>query len=309
MSGEWLHTHIWLVLFPLAWPALRPFFTEGLTRSFDAGLHMLRIGVLDRHVREGVLLPRWTPDLLLGFGYPLFNFYAPASYYVAEVLLLLGLDVYHAFVASMAVFVLAAGVGMYFLSLDVYGNDRRLPALLAATAYVYAPYLLTNVYIRGAMAEAAAQALLPWLLLFGRRLFYTRQPGRAFLPFALTLGLLALTHNITLVFAPPLLLAYLCLHWWVSGRARQALYWALAGIVFAMGFSAFFWLPLIAERKYLADTAYDIARSVWLPEAAWKWDNFLDSGWAYTHTFAATDPAGAGALGPRCGGLLAGAAT
>ena len=286
LAWKWVEAHLWLLLFPLAWPALRPFYTEGLTRSFDAGLHMLRIGVLDRNVREGVLLPRWTPDLLLGFGYPLFNFYAPASYYLAELLLLLGFDDYHAFVAAMACFLLAAGVGMYFFSLDVYGPGRRFAALAAATAYVYSPYLLTNVYIRGALAEAAAQALLPWILLFGRRLFYTSQPGRIFLPFALTLGLLALTHNITLLFLPPLLLGYLFLHWWLTGLSKQALFWASASIAAAMGVSAFFWLPLIVERGYLAGTAYEIARSVWLPDAVWTWDNFLDSGLTYTHTFA-----------------------
>jgi hypothetical protein len=285
LGWKWVETHLWLLLFPLAWPALRPFCAEGLTRSFDAGLHMLRIGALDRYVREGILFPRWAPDLLLGFGYPLFNFYAPASYYFTELLLLLGLDVYHAFVAALAFFVVAAGIGMYFLALDVFGSSGKLPALAAATAYLYGPYLLTNVYIRGALAEAAAQALLPWILLFGRRLFYAAQAGRAYLPFALTLGLLAVTHNITLLFLPPLLLGYLFLHWRLSGRSQPALLWAVAGGVTAMGISAFFWAPLIAERKFLADTGFDIARSVWLPDAAWRWGNFLDGGLTYTHTF------------------------
>ncbi len=53
-----------------------------------------------------------------------------------------------------------------------------------------------------------------------------------------------------------------------------------------MGVSAFFWLPLIGERHYLAETAYDISRTVWLPASMWTWDNFLDAGLTYTHTFA-----------------------
>ena len=276
---------LWLFLFPLAWPALRVFVDEGLPRSFDGGLHLLRFALLERHIQAGNLLPRWAPELLLGYGYPLFNFYAPSAYYLAVALYWGGLSHHAAFVAAFAVAVLAAGVGMYILARSLFGPHGRWAALVAAVAYLYAPYLLTNIYNRGALSEALAQALLPWIFWSTRSLMRSPQPSRYVAPLAATLGALAVTHNITLLFVPVVLLAYLALLWPRRGHARAGA-WAILALGLAMGWSAFFWLPLLLERGTLAYTAYDIAKQVWLPRSMWDWSNFLDRGWIYTHSSA-----------------------
>lgn len=283
--GRFFLNHLWLVLFPLAIPALLPFYTEGLPRSYDGGLHLLRISLLDRYIQQGMLFPRWAPELLLGHGYPVFSFYAPGSYYLVEVLHLLGLDFYYAFIAGFAILIVVAGCGMYWLAKDSFGHEHPVAALAAAVAYMYGSYLLTNTFIRGAIAEAGAQALLPWIFWAMRRLLYAQRPARYLLPVAFSLGGLALTHNITLLFVPPVLVGFIGLHWWRGGRRRLALVWALVALVAAMGVSAFFWLPLALERRYLAGTAYEIARTIWLPGSVWTWENFLDRGWTYTYTF------------------------
>lgn len=268
-----------------ALPALWPFYSQGLPRSFDGGLHLLRIALLHRHLMAGDLFPRWVAEQILGHGYPLFSFYAPSSYYLVEVLHLGGLSFYHAFVAAFALLVVAAGLGMAWLARDVFGPEHPWAAVVAAVAYIYAPYLLTNVYIRGALAEVGAQALLPWILWSARRLLRDERPTRYVLPLMLTLGGLAITHNITLLFTPPLLLGYGALHWFQTGRSLQRLRWFVVALVGAMGISAFFWLPLLVERSYLADTAYAIAKEVWLPGSVWRWSNFLDPNFFYQHTF------------------------
>jgi hypothetical protein len=278
-------SHLWVILMPLAAPALLPFYTQGLPRSFDGGLHLLRISLLDRYIRQGVFFPRWTPELLLGHGYPLFNFYAPASYYFVELLHLIGLDLYAAFIAAFAFFVIAGGVGMYFLARDTFGHEQRGAALVAALTYLYGPYLLTNVYIRGAIAEAAAQALLPWLFWSVRRMMTAAHPARHLLPVVLSLGGLALTHNITLLFVPPLLLLYIALHWWMGGRRTETLIWVTVALVAAMGVSAFFWLPVLFERQYLTQSSLEMVKSVWLPGNLWRRENFLDLNWVYHYTF------------------------
>jgi hypothetical protein len=277
---------LWLLAPLLAIPALLPFYTEGLTRSYDGGLHLLRIGLLDRYLRQGMLFPRWAPELLLGHGYPVFSFYAPAAYYLVEALHLLGLDLYTAFILAFVLLILGAGWGMYLLARDSFGANRPGAALVAAVAYLYAPYLLTNVYIRGAIAEAAAQTLLPWIFWSTRRLLYAERPARYLLPVVFSLAGLALTHNITLLFVPPVLLGYSAVIWWQSSRRKGNLLWMGGALLLAMGVSSFFWLPLALERRYLADTAYEIARTIWLPGSVWTGENFLDRGWTFTHTFA-----------------------
>ncbi len=284
------HWPWWIALTLLALPTFRTFTVEGLPRSFDGGLHLLRLSLLDYHVRQGMLLPRWTPSLMLGYGYPLYNFYGPGGYYVAEILHLLGMSLYYAFVSAFGLLILVAGYGMFLLADDIFGLDgrgrrQRWAAFVAATAYMYGPYLLVNVYQRGALAETMAQALLPWIFLGVRRLCYARQPDRYLLLTSFTLGGLAITHNITLLFLPPVLLLYLFWHWRQTGFRLDRLLWLAGSLLLAMGLSAFYWLPLLVERHDLADTAYEIARQIWLPGSVWRWHNFLDTNFFYQHTF------------------------
>jgi hypothetical protein len=196
---------------------------------------------------------------------------------------------YGAFMAAFVLLMLGAAAGMGCLAYATFAGgpaDARWPSLLAALTYLYAPYLVTNTYIRGALAEVAAMALLPWVLWAARRLVADERPARAILPLAFSLGALAVTHNITLLFAPPLLVAYLFVLWWAADRPRQVLLPCAAAILLAMGLSAFFWLPLLLERNYIAGAGFEIARTVWLPGSVWRMDNFLDGGLTYDHTFA-----------------------
>ncbi len=282
-AAAWCAARPWLLLPLLAIPALLPFWAGGLHRTIDSGLHLLRIASLDRALRAGTLLPRWQPEMLLGYGYPTLNYYAPASYYLVELLHLLGLSIDRAFMVVMAAFILAAGFGMYLLAVDLF-HGRKAAALVAATAYMYAPYLLINIFNRGAIAEAGAQALLPWLLWSARALFTAEEPQRPALLLALLLAGLAAMHTISLLFVPPLLVAYMLVAGTQAKTLRPRAGWALGAILAAMGASAFFWLPLLFERAYLTERGFEIARQVWLPRSAWRWDNFIERSWVYSLT-------------------------
>ena len=203
----------WLILPVLALPAIWPLISLGLPHSEDGPLHLIKLILLDYNLRQGTLFPRWIPELLLGFSYPVFGFYGPTSYYLAEAFRLLGMGSYAAMSTAFVVFLLVGGFGMYRLAFDVFGSQQRWAALIAAVAYLYAPYFLTNVYVRGAIAEAGAQALLPWIFWSFGQLVKSDQPTHYVLPAALSLGGLATMHNITMLFAPLALLGYVSLLW------------------------------------------------------------------------------------------------
>ena len=69
-----------------AWAGILP----ALPCSDDAAFHLLRLTQLDVLLRQGVWYSRWAPDMAQGYGYPLFNFYAPLAYYAAALLSHLG---------------------------------------------------------------------------------------------------------------------------------------------------------------------------------------------------------------------------
>jgi hypothetical protein len=143
-----------LALFPLA--------RAGIANSDDILPTIYRVFSLDAGWRSGVFYPRLSAELAYAYGVPLFQFYAPLASYVAELFHLLGLGFIDAIKATYLLGLILAGMGMYLCAMRMFGS--RPGALLAAVAYMYAPYQLVDIYVRGAMAEAFALALLPWLL-------------------------------------------------------------------------------------------------------------------------------------------------
>jgi uncharacterized membrane protein len=87
-----------LVLLSLVGIALAPWVRPDLYWEdvADAPNHLIRIYAVGAELAAGNWFPRWLPDLYLGYGYPLLNFYAPATYYIAAALRLLGASVYGA---------------------------------------------------------------------------------------------------------------------------------------------------------------------------------------------------------------------
>ena len=283
---RWLWRHAWLLLPLLALPAVWPLLARGLTASADGELHLFRMMALGEQIRKGVLFPRWVPELYTGLGYPLFNYYAPLSYYPGILLHALGFSYASSLVLSFCILILAGGLGTYRLALDIFGERFRGAALVAAVAYMLTPYLLTNVYVRGAIAEVTAQALLPWIFWSVRRLLTSQEPIDYLVPTVLTLGALAVTHNITLILLPPAILGYGFVLWWQEGKQRQRLLWTALAFGMAAGVSAFFWLPVAAERTFVFQQPFAIARDTFIPENVWRWRNFLDTTFTFDYSFA-----------------------
>src|SRR5215467_10288873 len=53
---------------------------------------LVRLVEFDAAFRAADFFPTWSPDLYSGYGWPMFQFYAPLSYYAAEVPVLMGVD-------------------------------------------------------------------------------------------------------------------------------------------------------------------------------------------------------------------------
>lgn len=273
---------LYLVLLSL--PAFLFLYIYGLPINDDGPLHLLRIARLHDAVTKGILFPRWMPDQLLGYGYPTLNYYASATYYGVEFLHLLGLPLYWAYVVAQSLLVIFAATGMYLFARDLMGDPRFWPPMIAAIAYIYSPYLIQNIYVRGAFAEVGAQALLPWLLWSFRRIWRSERAQAYLLSSTLLLAALAFTHTISLLLVPPFLLGYLAILAWDADRRALRLRWSAIAIGGAMAITAFFWLPLIAERDNVSALAYAIAQQRFLPTSFLEARNFLYTSLTYIYT-------------------------
>ncbi|MDX1686588.1 MAG: hypothetical protein R3248_01260 [Candidatus Promineifilaceae bacterium] len=241
------------------WPFLsRP----GLPVETDAELHVYRLAELARLVRGGEFYPRWAPNFYFGYGYPIFNYYAPLVYYLGLPVALL--PFFDAVVAVKAVFVLgllAAGLGMYGFVRDNWG---RPAAFVAAAVYVYAPYIhFVDPHMRGDLAEAFSFGVFPLALWALDRLWRSGSAAASLAAVTLVAAVI-LAHNLMAMVFFGLLLAWAL--WRVcgpalfrlrrcerpdpaapsAGRARSLL--LFLALLLGVGLAAFFWLPVGLEQ-------------------------------------------------------------
>ena len=151
----------WLVVVAIAVIALWPFVGRAsLPQETDAELHVFRLMELTYLVRHGELYPRWAPNFYHGYGYPIFNYYAPLAYYAGLPLTLL--PAFDAVAGVKAVFVLSlllAAVGTYGFVRDNWG---RAAGYVATAVYLYTPYVqFIDPHARGVLAESLALGLFP----------------------------------------------------------------------------------------------------------------------------------------------------
>jgi hypothetical protein len=134
---------------PLAYP--------GFFESHSGFLPVFHLYDLEAHLWSNWgWLPHLTasPNLLTGEG--------AMPYLVAESLRWLALDGVQAIKGVYALGFVVSGLAAYLLGKRLFGAAG---GLLAAVVYVYAPFHLATVYVRGAFAEAWAFALYPLVLL------------------------------------------------------------------------------------------------------------------------------------------------
>jgi hypothetical protein len=232
----------------LGLPATVPLWKSTLPRSFDGLFHLFRLLEIDQLARQGVLLPRWAPDLFYGYGYPLFNFAPHLPYYVSELLFVMRLSLVHTMLLSFILALLSSGVAMYVFARDIFGSKA---ALISAVAYMYAPYHLYDILFRGHLPGAWVMVLCPLTLWAFRRLI--RRGGVLYL--ALSSLLYAgcfLSHNPATFIFTPFLLFYLAFLVWGSGTLRsRAVLYAGAAVLLGVGLTAFFWLPALWDRQFV----------------------------------------------------------
>ena len=231
-----------------------------LTRTDDGDEFLQRAFTLDRALAAHATYPRWLPDLYLGFGYPVFAFYAPVAYLLVAALTRLGagtVDVAARVVAAGIVVVAGLGAATLAGAMVPEVGTRRsrgrhiAVGVVAAVAYVGAPYpFVTNVFLRGALPEAMGLAILPWFWLAVRHLL------RRDAPFALKpvviagmLGALTiLVHQLSAVMAAATM-ALAAVGYvgpaWSRGIVTQI---ALAAAI-AVGATATLWIPLAVESS------------------------------------------------------------
>ncbi|MGI8552201.1 MAG: hypothetical protein ACR2PL_15670, partial [Dehalococcoidia bacterium] len=235
-------------------PALRFLAQPGFPLSDDGLNHVLQIASFVQSIDQGDLYPRWSPLLNQQYGSPIFSYYAPLPFYLAELGRLAQLSLTDSLKGVFAASILLSCLAMYLLGRQLAG---RAVGFASGVTYGLLPYLLHDVYSRSELGEALGLALLPAILFGFTRYAHTRRPVWLAVG-SIGVASLFLTHSISVVMYLPfvalwsVLLAFADVSGLPSWHARIRLTaQLLAGVALGTGLAAFFWLPAFAEKSYV----------------------------------------------------------
>jgi hypothetical protein len=236
------------------WPLIsRPSLPEGT----DAELHIFRLHELSYLIRGGEFYPRWAPNFYHGFGYPIFNYYAPLIYYAALPFELLPqIDAVQASKIVLVGGMLLAAIGAYGFVRDNWGQRA---GYVAAALYVYAPYIhYIDPHVRGALPEAISFGIFPLALWALDRLRRRGTPW-PWLAAVLLVAAVILSHNLMGFFFYATLFAWGLWQFVLVLRSSRKtgegfgvktgnITLIFGALALGLGLSAFFWLPVFLER-------------------------------------------------------------
>lgn len=208
--------------------------------------HVARLVEMDKAITDGHVPVRWTRDFGYGYGMPLFNFYGPTPFYVAEIFHVLGFSALTSIKLLLFTIAFASFFGMYAFTSKKFG---MLSGLLSSIAFVTIPYRAVDIFVRGAFNELFALSCVP-IILYAIEYIKDKKniKGVGFLAIALTL--LFTSHNLMTMMFVPFIYAFGLLNLvWTKDKKIYAIK-LHASFLLAVMLSSFYLLPSYLEKGY-----------------------------------------------------------
>ncbi len=239
----WIYLGLLVLLtVPLCWRI----FGNDLINAHDSMAGLIRALSMNENMGRGQWLVRWAPGINWGYGYPMFNFYPPFFSCTAVLFFQLTHHMVLAMNLSCSLFWLLSGIGMFLFAREFWGDEG---GMFSAVLYLWAPYHMIDLYVRGAFAEFSSFAFFPFLLLFILKMSRNMGLGIFCLGIASVFGL-SLTHNIMSMLFFPVAVAYMLFLYFTKKRSVWIL-WTVDAFVVGLMMSSFFWLPALVEKQFL----------------------------------------------------------
>lgn len=221
-----------------------PLLNSKLDIMYDDGIqHVSRLIGTYQSIKEGQTFPVIMSKLCNNFGYSWNLFYSPLTAYLPLIFKLIGAS----FVGSIKLFmffvVLLSGITMYFFVKEVTKNNKV--ALLAGIFYIFAPYRLTDMYARNALAELTSFVFLPMVFqgLYG---ILKQKKKREYLLIFGAIGLI-LTHTVITMYTAIIYFIYL-LTQIKKIKNKTIIRKIVISLLFIIVITSFFTLPLLEHK-------------------------------------------------------------
>ncbi len=231
----------------LSLPAIYYLLIPGFYEPHDLH-HVADIYEMYRSFVSGQMPPRLGPDFLYGFGYPLFNFYYVLPFYIGAF--------YYFITGSLTgsfefVFILSAALSIFGMYLLLKEFLSPLSAIVGSILYLYTPYRAVQMYVRGAMGEAFAMSLMPFVMWSLVKLVKKRNLKNIALS-STVLSLFIFSHNYLWALSAPVVVLFIFLT-----SSRKKFFESVVGFLYAgflaIGITCYWWLPALLEQGLVSD--------------------------------------------------------
>jgi hypothetical protein len=236
-----------LVLLALSIPAVFWLLVRGFYEPHDLH-HFADIYQMVRAIQSGQFPPRLGPDFTFGYGYPLFNFYYLLPFYLGAFWFFLVGSLTASFKFVFILSVLLSVSGMYLFLREFLG---KFPAVVGSVLFLYTPYRAVEIYVRGAMGETLALALLPFVAWGVTRIIKQPKNRKLIVGVSLITAIFILSHNYLWALAFPWIAFLAVLLIKESQRKASAINLLMISL-FSIGLTTFWWLPALLENKLVS---------------------------------------------------------
>ncbi len=200
-----------------------------------------------RALDNGQFPPRWAPDVVYNYGSPLLEYNYQLPYYLGYLGHLAKLPLTTILKLLMAVSVIAGTLGMFFLGVAM--TESPLAGLFAGTLYAYTPYQSIDHFVRGALGEVYALAILPWLFL-SSYLLVKKISTRKVIFLGVSFGLLIISHQPAALITIPLITAVFVPATLFKKQIGATLAF-FKSLMLGLALSAYYWIPVLLEGNFV----------------------------------------------------------
>ena len=227
-----------VVLILLCFPSLYSLFHNGIFVSDDGEWMIIRLSAFYEMLKLGEVPVRFIARLNNGYGYPVSNFMYPGFLYFGSFIHLFGFGFVTTIKIIFGLGLLSSGVFTYFWLGKLFS---KIPAFFGAVIYIYMPYHLFDLYVRGSVGEVIALSIIPFI--------FWQIERKSMLWIAFGIATLILSHN-TLAFLFVIPLALYAIIQNKQKDIRKKILFSMIPFIFGIGLASFFWIPALYDLQY-----------------------------------------------------------
>lgn len=227
-----------------------PLANKSLNIYRDDGIqHICRIIGTEQTLADKQFLPMIMSNLCNNFGYSWNIFYSPLTAYMSVMFRIFNFSYVNCLKLCMFVIVLLSGLTMYKLTFRITKNKKL--ATLVSIIYILAPYRITDMYTRTALAELASFIFIP--IVFEGLYIIVNEEKKSY-KLALGAAGLILTHQVIAMYTAIICFVYLIV-FFKKLKSKTVLKNIGVNLLFCILMTSFYWVGLL---QHYFSTSYEV---------------------------------------------------